>query len=94
MKDIFSFFLDNINTYYRSVMVATLFLPRTMPKTFLVVLVFFTGLTLVGRRLLEVLPTKYVRKRSINELILLRVLLFLFYRPTPLETLSINLANT
>lgn len=76
------------------IMVATLFLPPTVPKTSLIVLVFFASLILVDGRLLGVLTTRYVSRRSVSRIILPRVLLLLFCRLVPLETFDMNFAST
>lgn len=91
LEDIFPFLLDNISvyTYCKEVMATILFLAPKAPRTFLVVLVLF-WLALVDRRL-WVLATRYVNRRSISGFSLFGVFFFLFCRPVPLETLSINL---
>ena len=84
--DIFFFFLgSNINTYQKGVLASFLFLSTTMPRTSLVVLVFF----LVGGRCL--LLTRYVRREDVDRLIFFKILIFLFCQSVLLETLGINL---
>ena len=65
----------------------TLFLPSIILKTFLVVLIFFISLALVGKRLLKVLSTRYVSGKSDSRLFLSRVFLLYFCKLVPLETL-------
>ena len=60
VEDDFFLLFDTIDICYRWVVGATLFLPAMMPKIFLVILVFFTGLILVGKRLLRVFSIRYV----------------------------------
>lgn len=76
MRDIFFFYLrNNINTCQKEVIVATFSLPPMTPKTSLVVLVLFVYLALVGKKLLELLFTKYISKKSVNKLIFLKVII-------------------
>ena len=95
LADVFLFIFDDIgvSTCCKGVMATTLFLPCTTPKTFLVVLVFFASLGLVGGRLLGILTTRYVNKRSINGLISSKVFLFLFCRPVSSRILWVNLTD-
>ena len=95
MEDIFFYFLDDIgiNNCYKGVMAATFFLPFIMPRIFLVVLVFYASLTLVDRRLLGVLATKYVSGKSVSGLISSGVFFLLFYKHILLEILWINLVD-
>lgn len=74
---VFPFLFDDIRTCYRGVIAATLSLYPTVPKTSLIVLVFFANLTLVGRRLI-VLTTRYINKKSVSRFIFSKVILFLF----------------
>lgn len=94
MGDIFFFFLGHdVDTCCKKVIVAILSLPPMTLKTFLVVLVLFVYLALVGKKLLGLLPTKYISKKSVNKLILLKVIIFFFCKSLFLERLGINLAN-
>lgn len=83
MGNIFFFSLDTINTYCKGVMVVTMFLSTMILKISLMVLVFFAGLVLMGRRLLRVLLTRCISKRSVNGLILPKIFLLFFYRLIP-----------
>lgn len=86
--DVFFFFHENnIDTYCREVLVFSLSLSTIMPRTYLVVLVFF----LVDGGCL--LPTEYVSKKDVNRLILPRVFIFFFCWFVPLEILGINLSG-
>lgn len=73
-------------------MALTLFLPFTTHKIFLMILVFFAGLALVSKKLLELLLTRYISKESVSRLILLEILFF--YKFVSLKMISINLADT
>ena len=76
MENVFFFVLkNNVNTYYKRVIVATSFLSSTAQKTSLVVLIFFISLTLICGLLLN----KYVNKGKVSELILFGVLILFFY---------------
>lgn len=93
LGDIFPFFFDNvsINTYYKRVMDTSLFLSSLMPKTtFLVVLILFTSLALVDRRLLGVFATRYLSGRGVSGFILFRVLFLLFCRLVLVEIVDVN----
>lgn len=71
--DVFFFFHENnIDIYYREVLVFSPSLSTIMPRTYLVVLVFF----LVDGGCL--LPTGYVSKEDVNRLIFPRVFIFFF----------------
>lgn len=73
IKVIFFFFFKNdIDTCYRKVVDATLFLSSTTLKTSLIVLVFLVALALVGRLLL----TRYVNKEKVSRLIRVFILFF------------------
>lgn len=74
-------------------MTVTLFLLHMATKAFLVVLDLVTSLVSVSGRFLELLFTRYVSKKSVSELILLRVFILLFYRFISLKTLGMNLVN-
>ena len=89
LGDVFFFRLDDIgiDIYCKEVMATTLFSPPTVPRTSLVVLVFFASLALVDGRLLEVLATKYVSRKSVNRPISSRVPLLFFCRLILLKTL-------
>lgn len=89
MRDIFSFFLDNVSVgiNYWEVMATILFLPPMAPKIFLIVLVLFVSPALVGGRLLEMLAIKYINGKNISRIIPSRVFLRLFCRLIPLKTL-------
>lgn len=93
MEDVFFFPLNAINIYYKKVMIAILSLPITGPRTFLAVLSLFASLALMDGRLLEVLFTKYINRGSVSGFILSGVILLLFCRPVPLETLYINFVD-
>lgn len=67
-------------------MAMILALPLIIPRNSLKVLVFFTSLALVDRKLLEVLVTKHVSEKSVSRLIFLKVLLLLFCRAISLES--------
>lgn len=70
VKEVFFFFFGkNVDTYCKRVMTAILFLSLIMSKTFLVIFVLFINLILVGGRLLGLLSTRYVNKRSVSGLI-------------------------
>lgn len=69
---LFFFFRSNIDTYCRRVLALFPSLSIMVPKTFLVVLVFF----LVGER--YVLPIRYINREDVGRLILPRVLILLF----------------
>ena len=88
MKDVFFFLLgNNIDTCHREVLASSPFSSTMVPKTSLMVLVFF----LVGGGCL--LPTRYVSRENVNGLILPRVLSFLFCWSVPSETLGIDLLD-
>lgn len=72
-------------------MAMTMALPPTVSKISLVVLVFFTGLVQVDRRLLRLLPTKYICKKSVNRLILIGI--FFLCKSVPLKILGIKFAS-
>lgn len=74
----FFFFGKNVDTCCKRVMAAILFLSLIMPKTFLVIFVLFIGLTLVDKRLLGLLSTRYVNKRRVSGLIFFEVFILLF----------------
>lgn len=79
MRDIFSFFLrNNIVTCYKEVLVAILSLSFIIPKIFLLVLVFFVDLVFVGKRLLGLLSTRYVRKKILTDLFFIKSLFSFF----------------
>lgn len=88
------FFENNVDIYYRKVVVATLFSLFTLPKTSLVVLVFFVDLVLADRRLLRLLPTKYISRESVSGFIFSKVFILLFYKFISLEIFDINLLDT
>ena len=94
MEGVFLFPFDICDTYYKRVIIMTLFLSAITPKIYLVVLVFFTSLVLVSKRLLVILSIGCISKRKISGLILPRVFLLLLCRPVPLKILGINLVNT
>lgn len=85
------FLLNNVDIYYRKVIVITLFLFFMALKTFLVVWVFFARLALVDQRLLRLFFTRYVSKKNVSGLILSKILFF--YKSILLETLNINFAD-
>lgn len=93
MRNVFLFSLDAIDICCRGIIVATVSLSATTPRTFLVVLVLFAGLGLIGERLLGVLSTMFVNKKSVSRLILLRVFFLFLHRLVFLETLGIDLAD-
>lgn len=71
--DVIPFFLDIDDIHCKEVIGATVFSSAMAPRIFLVVLVFFAGLALVGRRFLGVLSTKHISMRRISGLILSKV---------------------
>ena len=74
MEDVFFFLLrSNVDTCRRGVLVSSPSLFTTVPRTSLVVLVFF----LVGGGCL--LPTRYISREDVDELILPRVLIFFLH---------------
>lgn len=93
VEDILLFFFDDISTYDKSVIAATLSLSFAL-KTSLVVLIFDASSTLVDGRLLKVFSTRYVSRKGISRLIFPQVFLLLFCKPVPSETLDIDLINT
>lgn len=72
-------------------MAVILFLPFVTPKIFLVILVLLVGLALIDRRLIVLLSTRYVNKKSVSKFILPKVLILFFHRFLPLKILCINL---
>lgn len=94
LRDDLFFPLNAINIYCKGVVGAILFLLATVPKIFLIVLIFFIGLTLVDKRLLGVLLTRHISIGRVNRLILSKVLVLLFSWLILLETLGINLSGT
>lgn len=95
VRNVFFFFLGNdINTYCRKVVAVILFAPLTIPKIFMVVLVFFIAFALVGKRLLGLFLTRYVSKEGVSKLIFSDVFIFSFCKPISLKILGINLLNT
>lgn len=95
--DVFPFFLDNIgvSNYCKGVIATTLFLSSTVPKTiFLLVLVFFAGLALVNRRLLEIFTIKYISGKGVNRFIPSRVLLLFLCKHLTFEIFGVNLSST
>ena len=86
--------MNDIDIYYGKVIVMTLFLSLTISKTALVVLVLFAGLILVGRRLIRLLSTRYIIRRSVSRLILYKILILFFYRYVSLKIFGINFINT
>lgn len=86
----FFFFRNDIDTYYRRVMATTLFLSSASPKIFLVILIFFVDLALIG----ELFSTRYVYKKRINRLVLPKVFILLFCWSISIETFGINLLGT
>ena len=89
--DILLFSLDAIDTCCRRVVGAILFLPATMLRIFLVVLLFFISLVLVDKRLLRVLFVKQVSIEKVSRLIFPRIFVLLFSYSIFLKILSINL---
>lgn len=89
LRDVFPFFFGDvgISICCKKVIVTSLFPLLTMPRNFLMILVFFTSLILVGGRLLGVLTTKYVSRKSVSRLSLFEVFFFFFPRLDPLGTL-------
>lgn len=86
LEDVFYFFFNNVGvyTYYSKGVTATL--PATSaPKTSLI-LVFFASLALVDRKLL-MLATRYVSKKSVNELSFFEVFFLFFCKPVLSKTL-------
>lgn len=87
--NVFFFLLEsNIDTYYKRVLTLSPSLFTTVPKTFLIVLVFF----LVGKVCL--LLTEYVSNKNFDGFILPRVFILFFYWFIPLEILDIDLLST
>lgn len=88
LEDVFPVFFDGIgiSTHCKKVMATNLFLLPIAPRISLVVLVLYTSLALVGERLLGMLAIRYVKKKSVSEFILSRVLLFFVCRPLPFGT--------
>lgn len=80
MGDFFSYFLNDVGIYYKGVIATNLSLFTTVPRNFLVVLIFFANLALVNRKLLGMLLTKCISKKSVSRFILLKVFFFLFCR--------------
>lgn len=89
----FFFYENNIDIGYKGIIIATLFLSPTTSIAFLIGLVFFAGLALVNRKLLGLLPTRYVNRKSVSRFILPNIFILFFYRSISLETLDINLAD-
>ena len=88
IRDVFFFFFRNdISTYGKEVVAATLFLSSTVPKTFLIVLVFFAGLVLVGR----LLVSRHISRKNVNRLFFPKILFFGWF--LLLEALGINLLD-
>lgn len=88
IRDVFFFFLENgVNTYCRRVVIVILSLFSMAPKIFLVFLVFFVNLALLGRLLL----IRYISRELNSGFILFGVLILLFCCFIPLEILDINL---
>lgn len=85
---LFFLFKNDISIYSREIMAATLFLSSTVPKNFLVVLIFHISLALMGR----LLPTRHISKRRVMRLIFLRV--FFLGWSMPAEVLGIYLLST
>ena len=82
------FFKNDIHIRGREVVAMTLSLSSAVPKTLLMVLVFFAGLALMGG-----LPTRHVNREKINGLSPSGVLLLLFCKFVLLETPGIHLAS-
>ena len=85
---LFFLFKNDISIYGREIMAATLFLSSTVPRNFLVVLIFLISLALMGR----LLPTRHISKKRVMRLIFLRV--FLLGWSMPVEVLGIYLLGT
>ena len=78
MKEVLIIFLDRgIKICYRVVLALTIFLPTIVIGIFLVDLIIFTSLALMGKKWLFL--TEYISKRSINALIIPKVFIFLFH---------------
>lgn len=93
IRDILLFFFDAIDNYYREVVSVILFLHITILRMSLLVLAFSTNLVLVGKRLLEVLFTRYINMGRVSRLILSNVFILLFGWLILLGTLGINLSG-
>ena len=89
LRDIFHFFFDGVglSTYYKRVM-TTNFLATLVSKTYLL-LVFFTSLALVSRKLL-VLATRYISKRNVSRLSFSGAFFLLFGKSVPLGAPQID----
>lgn len=94
IRDILMFFLDDVDTYCKEIIAATLFPPIIAPLISLVVLVLFVGLALVDARLLGLFPTKCVNKGSVSGFILFGVLTLPFCGSVLLKAISIILVGT
>ena len=68
IEEVFFIYLRNdVDIYYRGIVVVILSLFSIISKTFLMALIFLVILALVSEKLL--FPTKYVNKRSVSRLI-------------------------
>ena len=93
MGDILFFPLNAIDTCCKRIIGATLSLPATTPRIFLVIMVLFIGLALMDKTLLEMFSTKHVSIKKVNRFILPSVLVLFLGWLVLLETLSINLSS-
>lgn len=91
IRDILLFLFDAVDNYYREVVSVILFLHITVLRMSLLVLAFSTNLVLVGKRLLEVLFTRYINMGRVSGLILFNIFILLFGWLILLGTLGINL---
>lgn len=88
LGDVLYVFLDDVGicTCCKEVVTAT-------PLATLVLRTFLALVLLASLALMSELPTRYVKREKINRFSLFRVLLFLFHRLVPLESLSVNLTG-
>lgn len=89
LGDVFFFLFGNdVGTCGKEIIAMTLSLSFVISKTFLMVLIFFANLALVGR----LLSTRNISKGKVNRLILPKVLFF--GESMPSKALGINLLGT